>query len=164
MRARAWKSLCTMTGSKERRGGKREIPTLPYTCNLSREQRLSRAFAYFFAHLRDSFYLVHERRLPRPSRSMYFGDVSETKGWDTHSEIKKLARKTWPETHRPCRIMRLLRRQRGRVVSASDWQAGGPGFESRSGQLLDLCSFVPSLNSRPRLLITNWLPFASWGF
>ena len=48
----------------------------------------------FFAHLKDSFYLVHERRLPRPSRSMYFGDVSETKGWDTHSEIKKLARKT----------------------------------------------------------------------
>ena len=48
----------------------------------------------FFAHLRDSFYLVHERRLPRPSQSMYFGDVSETKGWDTHSEIKKLARKT----------------------------------------------------------------------
>ena len=48
----------------------------------------------FFAHLTDSLYLVHERRLPRPSQSMYFGDVSETKGWDAHSEIKKLARKT----------------------------------------------------------------------
>ena len=44
-----------------------------------------------------------------------------------------------------------LRRQRGRVVSASDLLSGGPGFESRSGHLLDLCSVVPSLNSRPRL-------------
>ena len=42
-------------------------------------------------------------------------------------------------------------RQRGRVVSASDSQSGGPGFESRSGHLLDLCSVVPSSNSRPRL-------------
>ena len=41
--------------------------------------------------------------------------------------------------------------QRGRVVSASDSQSGGPGFESRSGHLLDLCSVVPSSNSRPRL-------------
>ena len=45
----------------------------------------------------------------------------------------------------------MLGRQRGRVVSASDSQSGGPGFESRSGHLLDLCSVVPSLNSRPRL-------------
>ena len=45
----------------------------------------------------------------------------------------------------------LLWRQRGRVVSASDSQSGGPGFESRSGHLLDLCSVVPSSNSRPRL-------------
>ena len=45
----------------------------------------------------------------------------------------------------------LCRRQRGRVVSASDSQSGGPGFESRSGHLLDLCSVVPSSNSRPRL-------------
>ena len=44
-----------------------------------------------------------------------------------------------------------LWRQRGRVVSASDSQSGGPGFESRSGHLLDLCSVVPSSNSRPRL-------------
>ena len=42
-------------------------------------------------------------------------------------------------------------RQRGRVVSTSDSQSGGPGFESRSGHLLDLCSVVPSSNSRPRL-------------
>ena len=42
-------------------------------------------------------------------------------------------------------------RQRGRVVSAPDSQSGGPGFESRSGHLLDLCLVVPSLNSRPRL-------------
>ena len=45
----------------------------------------------------------------------------------------------------------LLPWQRGRVVSASDSQSGGPGFESRSGHLLDLCSVVPSSNSRPRL-------------
>ena len=42
-------------------------------------------------------------------------------------------------------------RQRGRVASASDSQSGGPGFESRSGHLLDLCSVVPSSNSRPCL-------------
>ena len=46
-------------------------------------------------------------------------------------------------------FLKLL--QRGRVVSASDSQSGGPGFESRSGHLLDLGSVVPSLNSRPRL-------------
>ena len=50
-----------------------------------------------------------------------------------------------------------LRRQRGRVVSASDLQSGDPGFESRSGHLLDLFSVVPSRsvvpgsNPRPRL-------------
>ena len=41
--------------------------------------------------------------------------------------------------------------QGGQVVSASDLQSGGPRFESRSGHLLDLCSVVPSSNSRPRL-------------
>ena len=41
--------------------------------------------------------------------------------------------------------------ERGQVVSASDSQSGGPGFESRSGHLLDLCSVVPSSNSRPCL-------------
>ena len=30
------------------------------------------------------------------------------------------------------------------MVSASDSQSGGPGFESRSGHLLDLGSVVPS--------------------
>ena len=35
-----------------------------------------------------------------------------------------------------------------RVVSASDSQSGGPGFEPRSGHLLDLCSVVISSNSR----------------
>ena len=39
----------------------------------------------------------------------------------------------------------------GRVVSASDSQSGGPGFESCSGHLLDLFSVVPSSNSRPHL-------------
>ena len=42
-------------------------------------------------------------------------------------------------------------RQRDRVVSASDSQSDGPGFESRSGHLLDLCSVVPSSISRPCL-------------
>ena len=32
--------------------------------------------------------------------------------------------------------------QRGRVVSASDLQSGGPGFESNSGDLLDLLSLT----------------------
>ena len=41
--------------------------------------------------------------------------------------------------------------QRGRVVSAPDLQSCGPGFESRSGYLLDLYSVVPSSNPRPRL-------------
>ena len=42
-------------------------------------------------------------------------------------------------------------RQRGRVVSASDSQSGGPGFESRSGHLLGLFSVVPSSNPQPPL-------------
>ena len=42
-------------------------------------------------------------------------------------------------------------RQRGRVVSVSDPQSGGPGCESHSGLLLDLCSVIPSSISRPRL-------------
>ena len=43
------------------------------------------------------------------------------------------------------------RRQRDRVVRALDSQSGGPGFESRSGHLLDLYSVVPCSNPRPRL-------------
>ena len=38
--------------------------------------------------------LVPVRLLPRPPRSMHFGDVSETNG-------QTLARTTWPETRRP---------------------------------------------------------------
>ena len=48
-------------------------------------------------------------------------------------------------------ISQLLGRQRDRVVSASDPQSGGPGFESRSGHLLDLFSAVPSSNLRSSL-------------
>ena len=50
---------------------------------------------------------VPVRRLPRPSRSMYFGDVSRTNG------RVKLARSTWPETHRPRAIMRPRRDPNG---------------------------------------------------
>ena len=42
-------------------------------------------------------------------------------------------------------------RQRDLVVCASDSQSGGPGFESPSGDLLDLLSVVPSSNPRPHL-------------
>ena len=42
---------------------------------------------------------VPVRRLPRPSRSMHFSDVSETNG-------RKLARTTRPETHWPRLIMK----------------------------------------------------------
>ena len=38
-----------------------------------------------------------------------------------------------------------LRRQRGRVVSVSDSQSGGPGFESRSDHYLDLFLGSPEL-------------------
>ena len=44
-------------------------------------------------------------------------------------------------------------RQRGRVVSRSDLQSGGPGFESRSGHLLDLFSVFPSSN---QIIIINF--------
>ena len=40
----------------------------------------------------------------------------------------------------------FLWRQRGRVVSASDLQSGGSGFESNSGHLLDLLLLAPSSN------------------
>jgi len=36
------------------------------------------------------------------------------------------------------------RRQRGRVVSASEWQSGGPGFESRSNHYLALFHGSPA--------------------
>ena len=38
-------------------------------------------------------------------------------------------------------------RQRGQVVGTSDLQSGGPGFESRSGHLLDLYSVCPEFKS-----------------
>ena len=50
---------------------------------------------------------VPVRRLPRPSRSMYFGDVSRTNG------RVKLARSTWPEKHRLRAIMRPRRDPNG---------------------------------------------------
>ena len=46
----------------------------------------------------------------------------------------------------------LVRKKRGRVVSASDSQSGGPGFESRSGYLLDFFSIVPSSKSLATLV------------
>ena len=56
-----------------------------------------------------------------------------------------------------------IRRQRGWVVSASESESGGPGFESRSGNLLELFWVVLSSNPWPHLQIANWLPPASWG-
>ena len=47
--------------------------------------------------------------------------------------------------------LNCFRRHCGRVVSASDSQSVDPGFESRSVDLLDLLSVVPSSNPRPRL-------------
>ena len=44
-----------------------------------------------------------------------------------------------------------LRMQSGGVVSALDLQSGAPGFESRSGHLLDLFSVVSSSNPLPCL-------------
>lgn len=42
-------------------------------------------------------------------------------------------------------------KQRDRVVSTSDSQSGGPGFESRCNHLPDLFSVVPSSNLWPHL-------------
>ena len=56
----------------------------------------------------DQFWVLpcqgHVQRLPRPSQSMHFGAVSKMNGWEMPT---KLARTTWPETHRPRTIMRL---------------------------------------------------------
>ena len=43
-------------------------------------------------------------------------------------------------------ISHLIRRQQGLVVSVLDLQSGGPGFESHSGELLELLSVVLSSN------------------
>ena len=48
-------------------------------------------------------------------------------------------------------IVFTLRRQHGRMVSASDLQCCGPEFESYSGNLLDLLSVIQSSNPQPRL-------------
>ena len=55
------------------------------------------------------------------------------------------------ELHQQLHSSDSKNRQRGRVVFASVSQSGGPGFESRSGHLLDLFSVVPSSNPRSRL-------------
>ena len=69
-----------------------------------------------------------------------------------------------PALSMPATQASLHRRQSGQVVSVYNSQSGGPGFESRSGNLLDLFSVIPSSNPWPCLLIANWLPPASWGF
>ena len=51
----------------------------------------------------------------------------------------------------PLACISFTKMQRGRVVSASDWQSGSSRFESRSGHWLDLFSVVPSSNPRPHL-------------
>ena len=43
-------------------------------------------------------------------------------------------------------------RQRGRVVSVSDSQSGGPGFESRSGHFPDLFLGTPEFKSSATLV------------
>ena len=56
-----------------------------------------------------------------------------------------------PDLSMPAMQASLLRRQSGQVVSVYDSQSGGPGFESRSGNLLDLFSVILSSNPRPCL-------------
>lgn len=48
-------------------------------------------------------------------------------------------------------VVFTLRRQRGRMVNASDSLSGGPEFESHSGDLLDLLSVIQSSNPQPHL-------------
>ena len=54
--------------------------------------------------------LVPLRRLPRPSRSNHFGEVSETNG-------QNLARFTWPKAHRPRKKWGLEARQEKNTLS-----------------------------------------------
>ena len=56
-----------------------------------------------------------------------------------------------PALSMPATQASLLRRQSGQVVSAYDLQSGGPEFESRSGNLLDLFLVILSSNPRPCL-------------
>ena len=48
--------------------------------------------------------------------------------------------------------LRIGRRQRGRVVSVSDSQSGGTGFESRSDRYLDLFLGSPAFKSSAKLV------------
>ena len=56
-----------------------------------------------------------------------------------------------PALSMPAMQASLHRRQSGQVASAYDSQSGGPRFESRSGNLLDLFSVILSSNPRPCL-------------
>ena len=56
-----------------------------------------------------------------------------------------------PDLSMPATQASLLRRQSGQVVNAYDSQSGGTGFESHSGNLLDLFSVILSSNPRPCL-------------
>ena len=50
-------------------------------------------------------------------------------------------------------FLSYCRRQRGRVVSVSDSQSDGPGFESRSGHYLDF--FLGSLEFKSSATLVN---------
>ena len=58
----------------------------------------------------------------------------------------------------------LWRRQRGRVVRASDLKSGDPEFGSRSDHLLDLFQVVPGSTPWLRLYIANWSASCQLGF
>ena len=65
-------------------------------------------------------YLVPVRRLPRPSRSTHFGDVSETN-----------ARTTWSQTHRPRGTRGIMS-----IMRPRDWVISSPGYRNLKGSLL----------------------------
>ena len=56
-----------------------------------------------------------------------------------------------------------MRRQRGRVVSVSDSQSGGPGFESRSGHYLNLFLGTPEFKSSATLVNSQLVSLRSVG-
>jgi len=58
------------------------------------------------------------------------------------------------------RHMGIRRRQRGRVVSVSDSQSSGPGFESRSDHYLDL--FLGSPKFKSSAMLVNSLLVCLW--
>ena len=63
----------------------------------------------------------------------------------------------------PLKKHKLLWRQRSRVVSTSDSQSGGPGFESRSGDLLDLL-LRPEYKSSAMLVNSQLVVFCQLWF